>query len=213
MKCLILISAPGAGKGTVSDYIKSKYDVDHISTGNLLRKKALEDTNSSKYIKGILDKGLLVDDDTLISVLEEKLKDQKKDFILDGTPRVLNQAILLEDLFKKYNIILDKVLFINIDYNIALERIKKRRICENCGSIYNSYEIDKCEKCGGNLIKRSDDNEEVYYNRYKKFQNTTFKLLDYYKNKLITINNNHDMSYLYKEIDELFKGDDFNDNN
>lgn len=203
MNCIILISSPGAGKGTVSQYIKDNYNIDHISTGNLLRKKS----ETSKEIKDVLDKGLFVDDNTLINVLEERLKKQKNDFILDGTPRKLSQLSLLEDLFKKYNINIKRVIFIDINFMIALKRIMKRKVCENCNIVYNTN-INRCPKCNNILVRRSDDKIFLYIKRYLLFKKTIHKIINHYKDKLSVIYNNKDLNYLYKEIDNLIKGDD-----
>ncbi len=210
MKCIILIAAPAAGKGTISDYIKDKYNYKHISTGNLFRegfknknKKVLEYEESYK-------KGLLASDDMVSELLEEELKNTKQDFILEGMPRNINQVSILNDLFIKYNIILDKVIFIDIDKEIAIDRINSRLICEDCESIYNKKLIstDKCTKCGGNLISRSDDTMETYITRYDTFLNQTKPVINYYEDKLITIYNNSSLEDVFKSVDDILKGDE-----
>ena len=210
MKCIILIAAPAAGKGTISDYIKDKYNYKHISTGNLLREGFKNNNKVLLEYKESYDKGLLAPDDMIKDLLEEEFKNNNQDFILEGMPRNMNQAIILDELFNKYSISLDKVIFINIDKEIAIERIESRLICEECESVYNKKLIKNniCTKCGGNLVSRSDDTRETYITRYNTFIKQTKPLIDYYKDKVITINNNSSLEDVYKATDEILKGDE-----
>ena len=160
MKCIILIAAPAAGKGTISKYIEDKYNYKHISTGDLLREEVRKNTIIGKEIKPLLEKGSLVGDDIIEEVFKKEFKKTKSNIILDGIPRTLIQAKMLDNLDEEYdNVDITKVINIDIDKNIAIERIESRLICEDCGSVYNKNIIkDKvCTKCGGNLISRSDD--------------------------------------------------------
>ena len=211
MKCIILIAAPAAGKGTISKYIEDKYNYKHISTGDLLRDEVRKKTVIGKEIKPILEKGSLVGDNIIEEVFEKEFKKTKSNIILDGIPRTLVQAKMLDSLDDIYdNVEITKVINIDIDKEIAIERIERRLICETCGSVYNKELIneDKCTKCGGNLISRSDDTKETFLDRYNTFVKQTKPLLEYYGNKVVTIYNNTSLEDVYKSVDEILKGDD-----
>ena len=211
MKCIILIAAPAAGKGTISKYIEDKYNYKHISTGDLLRKEIKNNTSIGIKIKEIISKGSLVDDKIIEEVFSKEFKKTKTNIILDGIPRTLAQAKMLDNLDKEYdNIDIDRVINIDIDKDIAIERIESRLICEDCGSSYNKYLIDEniCTKCGGKLSARSDDNKETFLDRYNTFLKETKPLLKYYGDKVITIYNNSSLEDIYKSVDDIFKGDE-----
>lgn len=211
MECIILIAAPAAGKGTISKYIEEKYNFKHISTGDLLRKEIKNNTEIGKKINSLLEKGSLVDDNIIKEVFENELRKSRKNIILDGFPRTINQAKMLDEIDKLYDKIkVSKVIYIDIDKNIAIDRIENRLICEDCGCSYNKKIITKdiCTRCGGNLISRSDDNEETFLDRYNTFLNETKPLLDYYGDKVVTIYNNTTLEDVYKSVDEILKGDE-----
>ena len=211
MKCIILIAAPAAGKGTISKYIEDKYSYKHISTGDLLRKEIKNNTEIGKEIKSILDKGSLVGDDIIKEVFEKEFNKTKSNIILDGIPRTLAQAKMLDELDEENdNVEISKVIHIDIDKEIAVERIENRLICENCGSVFNKKLVKdlKCTKCGDNLISRNDDNKETFLDRYDTFLKETKPLLDYYGDKIITIYNNSTLEDIFKNVDELLKGDE-----
>lgn len=198
MKCIILLASPGAGKGTASDYIENKYGYKHISTGSLLRNEALV----NEEIKSLIDKGLFVSDETVIDVLKRNINNEN--IILDGMPRNINQAKLLDSLFKENNIELEKVIFIDIDKEIAAKRVENRLTCTKCKRVYNKEIIDSkvCMICGGNLITREDDTKEVFENRYDTYLKETKPLVDYYKDRLVKIHNNDTLESLYDNLDK-----------
>lgn len=211
MKCIILIAAPAAGKGTISKYIEDKYNYKHISTGDLLRDEVKKNTDIGIKIKPILEKGSLVGDDIIEEVFSKELKKTKSNIILDGIPRTLTQAKMLDSLDEIYdNIEITKVINIDIDKEIAIDRIESRLICESCGSVYNKniYKESTCTKCGGNLVSRNDDTKETFLDRYNTFIKQTKPLLEYYGDKVVTIYNNTSLEDVYKSVDEILKGDD-----
>ena len=187
MNCIVLIAAPAAGKGTISKYISDNYNFDHISTGDLLREEVSLKTETGLKIEKLLSKGELVSDEIVYKVLERKLSNIDKDFILDGVPRNFSQAEVLGDILSKYNIEISKKIFIDIDKEVALSRMIQRSKEES----------------------REDDNEETYNNRYKVFEENTLPLLNYY-NDFSKIDNNGTLEHLYEQLDELFKGDEKN---
>ena len=198
MKCIILLASPGAGKGTASDYIENKYGYKHISTGSLLRNEALV----NKKIKDLIDNGVFVSDETVMDVLKKNIDDQN--IILDGMPRNINQAKLLDSLFKENSIELEKVIFIDIDKDIAAKRVENRLTCDKCKRVYNKEIIDSkvCIICGGNLITRDDDTKEVFEKRYDTYLKETKPLVDYYKDRLVKIYNNDTLESLYNNLDK-----------
>ena len=209
---ILLISAPGAGKGVVSKYLKEKYNYNYVSMGNLLR----EEAKTNKTINEILKTGAFVDNNIVYGLLEKILKeDNKSNYVFEGFPRDLNQNSEFEKILKKYDIILDRVIYVYIEKEIAEKRITGRLMCSNCNEIYNKYFDDvsdnKCKVCSFNLIKRNDDKIETYEARYDTFVNKTLPLVDYYKNKnmLYTIFNNETIDKTYNQIDVLMeKGDE-----
>lgn len=210
MNSLLLISAPGAGKGVVSKYLKEKYNYMHISMGNLLRELAKDDES----INQILKEGGFVDNTIVYNLLEEILKNNKNtSFVFEGFPRTLEQNENFEKILSKYDIILDGVIYVDIKKEIAEKRITGRLMCSSCNEIYNKYfdniSDNKCKSCGNNLIKRNDDKISTYESRYNIFINETLPLVDYYKNKnmLYTVYNNETIENTYNQVDRLMDGE------
>lgn len=190
MKNIILIAAPAAGKGTLSDLLVKKYDYLHISTGDLLREVSKETTELGQKITKMLKNGELVTDEIVFELLENKLRQVDKPYILDGFPRTLNQAYKYDELIKKLNKDLGIVVVLNCDYEILKKRIVGRYLCKDCGSIYNTLtgvntpkQEGICDNCGGDLYKRSDDNEESFKTRYETYLEKTKPLIDFYEKK------------------------------
>lgn len=190
MKNIILIAAPAAGKGTLSDLLVKKYDYLHISTGDLLREVSKETTELGQKIAKMLQNGELVTDEIVFELLENKLRQVDKPYILDGFPRTLNQAYKYDELIQKLNKDLGIVVVLNCDYEILKKRIVGRYLCKDCGSIYNTLtgvntpkQEGICDNCGGELYKRSDDNEESFKTRYETYLEKTKPLIDFYEKK------------------------------
>jgi len=190
MKNIIFISAPGAGKGTQAARIKEKYNIPAISFGDLLRDEVRTGSDLGKYIHELQTKGILVDDDVCIKVLEKRLSmdDVKKGFILDGYQRTLKQVELYDNLLKKLNMELGIVIFLNPPYEEIKSRVINRISCPNCKAVYNELiqtlkpkKEGICDKCNTILVKRSDDNEESYKTRYDVYINQTKAVIDYYR--------------------------------
>lgn len=211
MKNIILIAAPAAGKGTLSDLLVKKYDYLHISTGDLLREVSKETTELGQKIAKMLKNGELVTDEIVFELLENKLRQVDKPYILDGFPRTLNQAYKYDELIQKLNKDLGIVVVLNCDYEILKKRIVGRYLCKDCGSIYNTLtgvntpkQEGICDNCGGDLYKRSDDNEESFKTRYETYLEKTKPLIDFYEKKgnLYYINSQTTDTML-KEIEDL----------
>ena len=185
----IIFGAPGAGKGTYSTRLKAKLGVEVIAMGDIFRAQVKENSELGKKVKSFVEKGALVPDEIVVEVLKAHLAKIPKEtgVILDGFPRTLEQAKTLEAIFK-----LDVILLLDVPDWIIIERLSSRRICKNCGNVYNIRFLKpkvegKCDKCGGELYQRSDDNEEVIKNRLQVYQNQTSPLLVYYKEKKVPI--------------------------
>ena len=211
MKNIILIAAPAAGKGTLSSLLVEKYGYVHISTGDLLREVSKEKSELGEKISTMLKNGELVTDEIVFELLENKLKVVDKPYILDGFPRTINQAYKYDDLIKKLNKDLGVVIVLNCDYDVLKKRIVGRHLCKDCGSIYNtltSVNTPKndgiCDNCGGDLYKRSDDNEESFKNRYDTYLEKTKPLIDFYQEKgVLHYIDSHSTETMLDEIEDL----------
>ncbi len=188
---LILLGAPGAGKGTQAKWISREYGIPHISTGDILRKNVSDGTELGKIAKRYMDEGKLVPDELIIDMMKERLdeEDCKKGFILDGFPRTVNQAQALEKIVD-----VDAVLNIYVPFEKLIERITGRRSCPKCGAVYHiKYNPPKkegmCDSCNASLIQRDDDKEETVKKRLKTYEEQTAPLIEYYeqKGKLIIV--------------------------
>ena len=213
MKNIILIAPPAAGKGTLSEMLVEKYNYCHISTGDLLRSAATDGTDLGEKISIMLKNGELVTDEIVFELLERRLKenDIKNGYILDGFPRTLSQAKMYDEMLKKLELDLGIVVVIDTKYETLMKRIVGRVLCHDCGSVYNTLtgvntpKVEGiCDKCGGKLEKRSDDNEESFKTRFKNYEEKTAPLIDYYKEKgnLFFING-EDKEQMLKEIEVL----------
>lgn len=205
---LVLLGAPGAGKGTISKMLEERKKFIHISSGDLFREIANKKNKSKKEkrLKKTIDSGKLVSDEMVFEVIVEQLLEydlEKDNLILDGVPRTINQAFLLSKFISEYNV--DNVYYINfkIPLDMVRKRIANRVVCPNCSTVYNSNELkvgDKCKKCQTPLIKRADDAEDKMEYRFKEYEEKTKPLLDYYQNMLINVDASIGKESTYDQI-------------
>lgn len=190
---LILLGAPGTGKGTQAKLLSAEFKIPHISTGDLLRAAIESKTEVGLEAKKYIDKGDLVPDTLMINLIQARLKtnDCKNGFILDGFPRTVRQAEALDLLFRKANLNLDCVIELEIEREKIISRLTSRRICRVCGKDYNIKtnpppKDNKCGACGGEIIQRTDDTEDTIRNRMLVYEEKTKPVKDYFKeiNKL-----------------------------
>ena len=192
MKSLIFIAPPAAGKGTQSEIISKKYNIPSISTGDLLREARTEESEIGKIIREKQDKGLLVDDEIVLELLKKRLNesDCNNGYILDGFPRNVEQAVAYEKILNELNKDLGVVILLEVDKELAKKRITGRLNCPKCKAVFNElFENMKpakegiCDHCGTLLVKRSDDNEETFEQRYLTYLEKTEPLVNYYESK------------------------------
>ncbi len=183
----IIFGPPGSGKGTYATRLQTNLGINTIATGDILRETIKQNTPLAKKVKQYVEKGLLVPDNIVTQVLKQHLTktNNKKGFILDGYPRTLKQAKALEKITK-----IDAVIQLTVPDWIIIERLSTRRICKNCGQVYNIRYLKPkkdmtCDKCGGPLYQRTDDTPEVIKKRIKVYEHQTQPLLQYYKEKNI----------------------------
>ena len=184
---LLIMGAPGAGKGTQAALIREEYNIAHISTGDMFRKAIMDKTPMGVIAGQYIEKGNLVPDDVTIALVRERLaeKDCANGFLLDGFPRTYEQAVALDKILKDLHIKLDAVINISVEDEYLVERITGRRVCEKCGASYHIKAAKPkvegvCDMCGGKLIQRKDDEEETIKNRLQVYYQKTKPVLDYY---------------------------------
>lgn len=186
---IVLLGAPGSGKGTVGKIIAEDLKLAHISTGDLFRENLKNETELGKEAKKYMDKGELVPDEVTIKMLKERLKekDVENGAVLDGFPRTGVQAVSLDNMLKEMNAKVDMALNIDVPFDEIVERIANRRSCRGCSEIYNVvFNPPKvegvCDKCGGELYQREDQKPEVVENRLQVYSKTAKELINHYKN-------------------------------
>lgn len=206
---LILLGPPGAGKGTQAAKIEKKFNLSHVSTGDIFRNNIKEKTELGKKVEGILKKGGLVSDDITIDLVKDKFnREGFDDFLLDGFPRNLVQAKALDEFLDENNVEIDCVVNINVLPEILIERVSGRRVCLDCGATYhvetNPPKVEGiCDVCGNTLHQREDDKEETVKERISIYESQTAPLIDYYnkQNKLIDIDGAQGVDEVYREIE------------
>lgn len=212
---LVLMGLPGAGKGTQAERIVEKYGIPHISTGDMFRAAMKEGTELGLKAKSFMDEGALVPDEVTIGIVRERLSklDCQDGFLLDGFPRTVAQAEALEGILEALGKKIDYVINVDVDKDILMARLTGRRICKSCGATYhlvfNPPAVEgKCDRCGGELYQRADDNEETVQNRLDVNLKQTEPLLDFYRQKgyLKDINGQQEIGKVFEDIDQLLKG-------
>lgn len=209
---LVLLGAPGSGKGTQAKQLTEQYRVPQISTGDLLRAAVKAGTPLGLQAKAAMDAGRLVSDDLVLAMIKERLSesDARNGFILDGFPRNNVQAQALDAMLERMEQPLDFALLIEVDPDILMQRMTGRRTCESCGQTYNVYTSpskleDRCDKCGGNLRHRADDNEETIGNRLRVYEAQTTPVIEYYRaqKRLKTVQGVGEIPHIFAGIKQV----------
>lgn len=203
---VILLGAPGAGKGTQAVRIAEAMNIPHISTGDIFRKNIKEKTPVGLKAKSYIDRGQLVPDEVVVEIVQQRIDedDCKNGFLLDGFPRTIAQAEALDRLTN-----IDSVINLEVDLDKLVDRITGRRVCEKCGESYHvsTKKDDICEKCGGKLIQRADDTEETVKSRLNVYKNETAPLINFYKNQgvLKNVDGMKSIEEVFEEISKALK--------
>jgi adenylate kinase len=187
---IVMLGAPGSGKGTQAQRIQKDHGLPQISTGDLLRKAVADETPLGQKAKKAMDLGELVSDEIVLGMIEERIAqpDAKRGFVLDGFPRNTSQADSLDALLAGSKLKLDRVVLMDVDFDVLMKRLTGRRTCSKTGAVLNIYfsspaDLEACRKAGGELLQRKDDNEETIRNRLQVYQRETAPLVDYYTKK------------------------------
>lgn len=206
---VVMLGAPGAGKGTQAKMIATKYNVPHISTGDIFRANIKEGTELGKKAKSYMDQGLLVPDELVVDLVVDRLQqeDCKDGYILDGFPRTIPQAEALDAALSKLDTKLDVALDIDVADDFIVKRMGGRRACLGCGATYHIVNIPPkkegiCDTCGAELVLRDDDKPETVEKRLLVYHEQTQPLIDYYKNCgiLVTLDGTKDMNEVFTNI-------------
>ena len=212
---LILIGAPGSGKGTQAKYLTEKYHIPLISTGDLLRAAVAAQTPLGRQAKTIMDAGQLVPNDIVIGMIRERITrpDADQGFVLDGFPRNLAQAVAVDNILDKLGRPIDAVLQFDVDAEMLMQRMIGRLTCISCGALFNIFTKppvidDKCDECGNTLHHRSDDNEDNIERRLQVFETLTQPLSDHYKHKgiLHIVEAHGDVTEVTKRVKSALRG-------
>ncbi|HHW48518.1 MAG TPA: adenylate kinase [Clostridiaceae bacterium] len=206
---LILLGAPGAGKGTQAVILAEKLKIPHISTGDIFRANIKEGTELGKKAKEFIDRGALVPDDITVGIVKDRLSkpDCKNGFLLDGFPRTIPQAEYLDDVLCKMNMSVDYAINIDVPDDVIIKRLSGRRVCPACGITYHivnnpPQQGDVCDGCVTGVVQRDDDKEETIQKRLIAYHEQTEPLIDYYKNKgkLIVVDGTKEIEEITSEI-------------
>ncbi|HJL93240.1 MAG TPA: adenylate kinase [Woeseiaceae bacterium] len=209
---IVLLGAPGSGKGTQAQRLMNEKNIPHISTGDMLRSAVKSGTALGIEAKKIMESGKLVSDDLMIGLIEERLleEDTECGFILDGFPRTKKQAKDLQILLETIDKPLDSAVLMDVDLEILMKRLVGRRTCSTTGKLLNIYfsskkELDDCINAGGELLRRKDDNEETIRNRLEVYQDQTEPLVSYYqvKKQLKKVNAEGAMDEVYQRLTDI----------
>ncbi len=206
---IVMLGAPGSGKGTQAQRIQKDHGLPQVSTGDLLRKAVADKTPLGQKAKKVMDAGELVSDDIVLGMIKERIAqtDAKRGFILDGFPRNTSQADSLDALLGQLSLKLDRVVLMDVDFDILMKRLTGRRTCSKTGAVLNIYfssaaELEACRKAGGELLQRDDDKEATIRNRLQVYERQTAPLVDYYTKKglLTTIPATGEVDVVYARL-------------
>lgn len=202
---IVLLGAPGAGKGTQAALLVEDCGLCHISTGDILRAAVKNQTELGIKAKGYMDAGELVPDDLIIDLMRERFQepDTAKGVILDGFPRTTTQAVALDTMLAELERPLGAALLIDVDFEVIVNRLCSRRMCKECGHIGTASDA-ACPKCSGEMYQRDDDNEATVRNRLDVYEKSTSPLIDYYRGceLLVTIDGDRDPQLVYADVKE-----------
>lgn len=202
---IVLLGAPGAGKGTQAKKLAEDFGYVHVSTGDMLRAAVAEGTDLGKKAKEYMDAGNLVPDDIIIGLVKDRLQniENKWNFILDGFPRNAAQADALDAALAELNMPLDAALLIDVPQSVIVERLTSRRMCKDCGHIGSKADT-KCPECGGEMYQRDDDKPETIKNRLDVYEKSTSPLVDYYRGQglLKSVNGDQARETVYGDVKE-----------
>ena len=203
---IVLLGAPGAGKGTQAQKLVEEFGVAHISTGDLLRAAVKAGTKLGVKAKEYMDAGQLVPDKLVVDLVKERLAadDAKKGFILDGFPRNAAQAVTLDSALADMGLSLDAALLVDVKAEVIVERLSSRRTCRDCGYTAPAG-VDVCPSCGGEMYQRDDDKPETIQNRLNVYESQTAPLVEYYKGKglLKAVDGDRPVDDVYDDVKEL----------
>lgn len=211
---IILLGPPGAGKGTQAKVLAKRLNLVHISTGDLLRQNVSKNTALGKEAQGFMNKGALVPDELVTSMLSERFNqaDVKPGFILDGYPRTLKQAESLDVLLKEKQVKIDKVFYLDTSEKVVIQRLSGRLVCSKCSANFHKTNMPPkkdmvCDACGASLYQRVDDKEETIKKRLEVYKLESSPLIEYYQSKgaLISVNADLDANIVLEEIIRLAK--------
>lgn len=212
---IFIMGAPGSGKGTFSSKIKEEYNLNHISTGDIFRANISQGTELGLQAKAYAEQGKLVPDEITNKMVKDylaTLSDKKNGYLLDGYPRTLDQAKAFEEMTDGTDLAVDVILAMDVPTDVLTRRITGRRTCKDCGEIYNIYSKPTkvegvCDRCGGELTQRKDDNEESLKVRLDEYSNNTEPVIDYYekKNMVSHINADASMDEIWLSVKEALK--------
>lgn len=215
---IILIAPPAAGKGTQAQILSSNYNLFHLSTGDLLREIASSNTELGIKVKNLIDNGNFIDDELMLKLLKEKIStlNNVDGIIFDGFPRTIKQAEMLDSLLLSMNQVVDNVIYLEIEKDIAMKRATGRFTCPKCGNIYNIYfdifkDENKCNNCGEMLQHREDDTESKFEHRFNTYLEKTKPVIDYYNalGLLKVIDASRSKDEIYNQIKLLIEGDSY----